>query len=80
MAGLPTTMEPTGPDQQGRGKKGQYVYWVTMAHPTDQTVQHFNLQVPDAYTRPQFSDLVVAAHTKHNIDVVETAVFKELHE
>ena len=43
--------EPSGPPQSGRGVKGQYVYWVCMAHPKPETVESLGVKVPGDYTR-----------------------------
>ena len=70
---------PTGPLQKGRGVQGQYVYWITMSHPLDETVARLGLKVPGDFSREEFSKLVVEAHAANNIELVETVVFLEPH-
>ena len=59
----PPNLESTGPFQQRRGNKGQYVYWMTMPHPKPETVTAHGLKVPEEFTRPDFIDLGVEVHT-----------------
>ena len=44
---------PTGPQQQGRGKTGQYVYWIVMAQPTPEAIQRLGLRTPSEFTREE---------------------------
>jgi len=55
--------QPSGPPgQYGRGKHGQYVYWITRSHATEEGVQ-IGLRIPDSFAeRKDFRALVVAAH------------------
>ena len=70
---------PTGPPQTGRGSVGQYVYWITMSCPTDETVARLGLRRPREFTREEFAALMVKAHGEKGVDIVETASFQELH-
>jgi hypothetical protein len=58
----PAPLESDGPEQHGRSSKGQYVYWITMAHPLPETVAAHNLLTPAEFTRTTFRELVVEAH------------------
>ena len=71
--------EPTGPPQQGRGVRGQYVYWIVFSHPKPETVERLGIKVPTDFDRKTFSQLVVAAHQECGISIVETASFQEPH-
>ena len=57
---------PSGPRQVGRGVKGEYVYWITMSHPSDEVVQRLGLKVPSEFSREEFSELIVKAHGEVN--------------
>ena len=70
---------PSGPRQVGRGVKGQYVYWITMSHPSDEVVQRLGLKVPSEFSREEFSELIVKAHGEVNVQIVETVCFFETH-
>lgn len=54
----------------GRGIKGQYAHWITMAHPEDATIQRLGLKVPTEYAREQFSELIVTAQTDVQAGIV----------
>ena len=78
-----------GPPQHGRGVQGQYVYWLTFAHPTQESVERFGLKTPtDFYdatqswvlAREEFTTLVVNAHAAEQVELVEAACFLEPHE
>ena len=68
--------ELSGPPQKGRGKPGQYVYWVTMSHPGPDTQ---GLKVPGDFDRNSFRELLVKVHGECGVTIVETASFQELH-
>ncbi len=74
-----TEGKPTGPLQRGRGVQGQYVYWITQAHPKPETVQRLGLKTPGDFTREEFGKLMVKAHKEMGVDLVETACFLEPH-
>ena len=78
-AATPPDGTPTGPLQKGRGVQGQYVYWITMAHPKPETVAKLGLRVPTDFDRGSFSELMVQAHAQENIVIVETISFLEPH-
>ena len=56
-------LESTGPLQQRRGDKGQYVYWMTMPHPKPETVAAHGMKVLEEFTWPEFIDLGVEVDT-----------------
>lgn len=70
---------PTGPLQHGRGKPGQYVYWITFPHPTDDAIQRLGLRPPTDFDRDGYSRMVVAGHKACGHRVLETATFQEPH-
>ena len=35
--------------------QGQYVYWITMSHPKEETVRRLGLKVPSDFSREEFS-------------------------
>ena len=74
----PGEAEPSGP-QQGRGRPGQYVYWITMAHPSQATIARLGIKAPSDLTRDSFRSLVVARHTACGVHLVETVCFLEPH-
>ena len=69
--------EPTGPIQKGSSVRGQYVYWISMVHLTDEVQARHNFRQPFEFDRQHFSGLIVSAHKDCEIEVVETAVFRE---
>lgn len=69
-----------GPSQNGRGRHGQYVYLITMAHPTPENVQQLSLKTPADFTRDSFRELVVEAHAAVGVTLMETVCFREPHE
>lgn len=79
--GLPAAAEgePTGPPQQGRGVRGQYVYWIVFSHPKPETAERLGIKVPTDFDRKTFSQLVASAHQECGVSIVETASFQEPH-
>ena len=71
-------VKPTGPHQHGRGVNGQYVYWITHAAPSPESI-HNGLRSPKEFDRKRWSEWVVLAHEHCDIEIVETAVFQEPH-
>ena len=77
--------EPTGPPQQGRGVKGQYVYPITLSMPTEKG-RSLGLRGPEAFSRQSFGDLVAQAYENANYGTTkkpvleEYAIFLEPHE
>lgn len=71
--------DTTGTPQRGRGVQGQYVYWITMARPKQETLDRLGLKAPENYTREEFSQLVVKAHRECEVEVIETSCFLEPH-
>ena len=48
--------------QTGRSAPGQYVYWICMAHPTQETlVAKPGMKTPADFSRESFTELVVWA-------------------
>ena len=68
-----------GPAQQGQRANGQYVYWMCMACPSEETVAAQGIKAPSDFTRETFREACVAAHAHCNVDVVETICFLEPH-
>ena len=80
MAQLEAAIDvPDGPVRRGRGARGQYVYWITTSHPTDEVVNHLGVQLPGAFAREAFGTLMVQAHAECGASAVETACFLEPH-
>ena len=46
----PEALALEGPGQNGRGKHGQYVYWIVMAHPTPETLAQKAVKTPEDFT------------------------------
>eukprot|EP00959_Pyramimonas_sp_CCMP1952_P293632 6141101-Pyramimonas_sp.AAC.1 len=68
-----------GPAQRGPGHNGQYVYWMCMACPSEETVAAQGIKKPNDFTREAFREACVAAHAHCDLDVVETICFLEPH-
>ena len=77
LVAMTTAGQPTGPHQAGRGVVGQYVYWITMPHPTPETAHR--LKSPTDYTRESFRQTVCRAHEENGVIVLEAGTFQELH-
>ena len=69
-------LQSDGPPQHGRGVKGQFVYWITQSAPTLEVVQQLGLRHVSVFSHEELSSLVVEAHTKCDVEVLETACFK----
>ena len=69
-----------GPPQQGRGQNDQYVYWICMVFPSEETVATHGCRTPADFTRESFREACVEAHTFCGQEVVETVCFQEPHE
>ena len=78
LASLTEDLEPTGPPQKGRGKPGQYVYWITQPALTPVGEAKGYVQ-PEAKTREEFALQIRASHHACDIVLEEVAVFDELH-
>ena len=51
--------------QTGRGAPGQYVYWICMAHPTQETlVAKPGMKTPADFSRESFTEFVVWARRR----------------
>jgi hypothetical protein len=68
-----------GPPQGGQGSNGQYVYWICMVFPTEQTVAEHSVKTPADFDRETFRQVVAEAHAFCNVELVETVCFKEPH-
>ena len=68
-----------GPPQQGQGQNGQYVYWVCMVFPSDETVAEHGVKTPADFTRTTFREMVHEAHAHCSVEILETVCFKEPH-
>jgi hypothetical protein len=68
-----------GPPQEGRGQNGQYVYWICMVFPSDETVATHGCKTPADFDRQSFRVACVEAHTFFGNEVVETVCFQEPH-
>ena len=79
MAQPPPQLGLEGPPQFGRGVKGQYVYWIVMAQPTQEVVQRAGVKQPADFSRSSFSELVVKCHDEGDEKIIETAIFLEPH-
>ena len=51
----------TGPHQQGRGVRGQYVYWITLPMPKAETVTEHGVKTARDFDREGFIKLGAAA-------------------
>jgi len=69
---------PSGPPQMGRGKPGQYVYWIMQPFLTAKGLAKGYVQ-PDAKTKEDFCTVIREAHEACGVHLVEVAVFDELH-
>jgi hypothetical protein len=78
-AGASDADGPTGAPQTGRGKQGQYVYWITQPALTAAGVEKGYLQ-PAAKTKEEFYLQIRASHLACGVVLEEVAVFDELHQ
>ena len=62
---------------KGNSDNGQYVYWITCPFPTDEMLD--TLRPPSSFSREDFHDLVLKAHSECGFDLLETVAFLELH-
>ena len=66
--------------QTGRGTPGQDVYWICMAHPTQETlVAKPGMKTPVDFSRESFTELVVNVHSGCGVELEEVACFLEPH-
>ena len=70
---------PTGPEQKGRGQPGQYTYWTTFPHPTEESIRRLGLRSPSEFSRESFAELAVKVHKDCDVSLLETATFLEPH-
>ena len=60
--------------QTGRSAPGQYVYWICMAHPTQETlVAQPGMKTPADFGRESFSELFVNVHSSCGVELEEVA-------
>ena len=43
-----------GPVQEGQGVAGQYVYWIRIPHPMEETVAERNIKTPEDFDGDSF--------------------------
>ena len=66
--------------QTGHSAPGQYVYWICMAHPTQETlVAKPGMKTPADFSRESFTELVVSVHSSCGVELEEVACFLEPH-
>ena len=66
--------------QTGRSAPGQYVYWICMAHPTQETlVAKPGMKTPADFSRESVTKLVVNVHSSCSVELEEVACFLEPH-
>jgi len=75
---------PLADGQQDGGRRErqharQYCWWVTFAHPLEETVQRLQLKTPSDFTRQSFLELVQTVFRVCDLPLVEAAVFLEPH-
>ena len=73
------TMLATGPFQQRRGMKGQYVYWITMPYPKAETIIEHGVKTPEDYDCGGFIQLGLAVHNSCGIGLEEALCFRKPH-
>ena len=62
--------------QTGRSAPGQYVYWICMAHPTQETsVAKPGMKTPADFSRESSTELVVTVHSSCGVQLEEVACF-----
>ena len=66
------------PAGQGAAAR-QHCWWITFAHPYQETVEQLQLKTPTDFTRSTFLDLVKAVYAGAGKRVLEAAVFLEPH-
>ena len=76
---LPPDLQAKGPAQEGRGVHGQYVYWICMAMPRQETILARGIKRPTDFDRDSFRELIVQTYTEEGLVVIETACFLEPH-
>ena len=66
--------------QTGRNTPGQYVYWICMAHPTQETLAAKpGMKTPADFSRESFTELVINVHSSCGVELEEVACFLEPH-
>ena len=66
--------------QTGRSAPRQYVYWICMAHPTQETlVAKPGMKAPADFSRESFTELVVNVNSSCSVVLEEVACFLEPH-
>ena len=64
--------------QTGRSAPGQYMHWICMAHPTQETlVAKLGMKTPADFSREYFTELVINVHSGCDVEFEEVACFLE---
>ena len=79
MAAAPPELLSSGPPQGGQGVQGQYVYAVIMPQPTQEVLQRTGVKQPSDFDRTTFREMVVQCLAEVEVEVIETACFREPH-
>ena len=62
--------------QTGRSAPGQYMHWICMAHPTQETlVAKPGMKTPADFSREYFTELVINVHSGCDVEFEEVACF-----
>lgn len=69
----------SGPPQRGAGVHGQYVYALIMSQPTPEVLTQSGVKQPSDFDRTTFREMVVKCLAEVDVEVIETACFREPH-
>ena len=69
----------SGPSGQ-RLHARQYCWWITFAHPYQETVERLQLKTPNDFTRGTFLELIKSVYAAAGLNLMEVAVFLEPHQ
>ena len=72
-------LQSSGPPQRGRGVPGQYVYAIIMPQPTREVLERTGVRQPRDFHHTSFRELVVQCLAECDVEVIETACFREPH-
>ena len=62
-----------------RANARQYCWWITFAHPYQETAERLHLKTPSEFTRATFLDVVINVYSAVGLSLTEAAVFLEPH-
>ena len=66
--------------QTGRGAREQCMFWICIAHPTQETlVAKPGMKTPADFSRESFTELVVNVHSSCSVELEEVVCFLEPH-